>query len=124
MKLTFALFLCLSSSVAFGWVDSLSSPSSKPSSTLAIDVPLGSYITVWGPWKDPAIVADESVEWTIYWLVGNRKQITPERTGYPKASVMDIPYYLLPDTKSLDTIDFENDKIFRFGEKLEIMFIF
>lgn len=124
MKLIFSLFLCLSSSVALGWVDSLSSPSSKPSSTLAIDVPLGSYITVWGPWKDPAIVADESVEWTIYWLVGNRKQITPERTGYPKASVMDIPYYLLPDTKSLDTIDFENDKIFKpntvFGRAVRI----
>ena len=44
------LFLCFWSSVAFGFVDDLSSPSAKPSSTLKVDVPLGSYVTVRWDW--------------------------------------------------------------------------
>jgi len=124
MTLIRVLFLCFWSSVAFGWVDDLSSPSAKPSSTLEIDIPLGSYVTVWGPWKDPVIIADESVDWTLFWLAGNRKEITPERTGYDEAAVMDIPFQLLPDKKVLDTIDPENGKLFKtnkvFGRAVRI----
>ena len=124
MRLITVLFVCLWSSGVLGWVSDISSPSAKPSSKLQVDVPLGSYVTVWGDWKEPRIIAGKGVEYEIYWIVGQRKQITPERTGYPKAAVMDIPFYLLTDTKVLSTIDPNNEKLFKadqvFGRAVRI----